>query len=81
MITSFEGQLNALFFASSVCICGWRGSRGAETEPEPEREGFGHEMPFRTLPDDLGAETKIELTTDGIWLAMSLLFGPDVLAE
>ena len=54
---------------------------GLEKPPSRAREGFGHEMLLRTLPYDLGAETSIEFTADGLRFTMNMSLGPDVLAE
>ena len=54
---------------------------GVPTLPEPAGDGFGHEMLRRTLPYELGAETDIEFTADGLRFTMEMPLGPDVLAE
>lgn len=54
---------------------------GLDEPPKAAREGFGHELLLRSLPYDLGAETSIEFTADGLRFTMSMSLGPDVLAE
>lgn len=54
---------------------------GLRAEPKPYHEGFGHEMLLRTLPYDLGGETNIEFTADGMRFTMVVPLGPDVLTE
>jgi two-component system CheB/CheR fusion protein len=55
---------------------------GAPLPPEPAAgDGFGHEMLRRTLPYELGAETDIEFTDDGLRFTMKMPLGRGVLAE
>lgn len=54
---------------------------GLDRKPRQEHEGLGHEMLLRTLPYELGAETDIEFTDDGMRFTMSMPLGPAVLAE
>lgn len=44
-------------------------------------EAFGREMPPRSLPDDLAAETSIELKRDGMRISMNVPVRPDMLAD
>ena len=53
---------------------------GLDTKPRVQHEGFGHEMLLRSLPYDLGAETNIEFTTDGMRFTMKLPMAPNTLA-
>ena len=54
---------------------------GLREPPNPTHEGFGHELLRRTLPYDLGAETNIDFTSDGMLFKLRMPLGPDVLAE
>lgn len=54
---------------------------GLDTPPAISHEGFGHEMLLRSLPYDLGAETRLEFSADGMCFTMNIPIGPDVLAE
>lgn len=54
---------------------------GLEDAPKPSADGFGLEMLKRSLPYELGAETQIEFTGDGLRFTMSLPLTSNVLAE
>ena len=54
---------------------------GLDSEPSLSHEGFGHEMLLRSLPYDLGAETRLEFSADGMRFTMNIPIGPEVLAE
>jgi len=55
--------------------------RGLDIPPRAAHEGFGHEMLRRSLPYDLGAETDVQFTEDGLRFTLSMQLGPDVMAE
>lgn len=50
----------------------WRESGLAEPLAEPEREGFGMELLRRSMPYDLGAETRIEFRPEGVAFHLSM---------
>ena len=60
---------------------GSRGQSGLDLPPTVSHEAFGHEMPPRSLPYDLGAETSIEFKRDGMRISMNMPVGPDMLAD
>ena len=54
---------------------------GLNRKPEESHEGFGHEMLRRSLPYELGAETDIQFTDDGMRFTMVMPLGPDILSK
>lgn len=54
---------------------------GLDTKPNVTHEGFGHEMLLRSLPYELGADTNIEFTADGMRFTMDLPIDPDTSAD
>ncbi len=54
---------------------------GLDQKPAPMREGFGHEMLKRTLPYELGADTKVVFTDDGLRFTLAMPLAPEMLAE
>lgn len=48
---------------------------------EPQRLGFGFELLQRTLPYELGGETKVEFRPEGLRFTMIMPLGPAMLAE
>jgi len=54
---------------------------GLDRKPAESHEGFGHEMLRRSLPYDLGAETDIRFTDDGMRFTMVMPLGPEVLTK
>lgn len=46
----------------------------------PERQGFGLELLQRTLPYELGGETRVEFRPEGLRFSMTVPLGPGLLA-
>ncbi len=59
----------------------WEENGVEDTPPEPRRQGFGLELLQRTLPYELGAETKVDFRPEGLRFSMAVPLGPAVLAE
>jgi PAS domain S-box-containing protein len=59
----------------------WEENGMRTLEPEPKRRGFGLELLQRTLPYELGGETRVEFRPEGLRFSMSLPLGPGLLAE
>jgi len=53
-------------------VIDWRETGVSMTEGLPARRGFGSELITQALPYQLGAETKLEFTSDGVWCRVVL---------
>jgi two-component system CheB/CheR fusion protein len=59
----------------------WEENGLPEPPRQPQRQGFGFELLQRTLPYELGGETKVDFRPEGLRFTMILPLGPGLLAE